>query len=109
MIMSNLYEAMNLDEELLSLAMRTAKDLGKACDFAERTGNANIALMDAGMYLDFAYLCSCFLLGSKHPSTMNIKRLHRIATEDTQTIAGRHNRVMPWLADNFGPRNDAFV
>ena len=108
MIMSNLYEAMNLDEELLSLAMRTAKDLGKACDFAERTGNANIALMDAGMYLDFAYLCSCFLLGSKHPSTMNIKRLHRIATEDTQTIAGRHNRVMAWLVDNFGPRNDAF-
>lgn len=105
MIMSKLYEATNLDEELLSLAMRTAKDLGKACDFAERTGNANITLTNAGMYLDFAYLCSCFLLGSKHPSTMNIKRLHRIATEDTQTIAGRHSRVMPWLTDNFGPRN----
>ena len=110
MIMSKFYEGMNLDEELLSLAMRIAKDLGKACDFAERTGNANITLADAGMYFDFAYLCSCFLLGSKHPSTMNIKRLHRIATtEDTQTIAGRHNRVMPWLADKFGPtRNDAF-
>ena len=105
MIMSKLYEAMNIDEELLSLAMRIAKDLGKTCDFAERTLNANIALTDASMYLDFAYLCSCFLLGSKHPSTMNIKRLHRIATEDTQTIAGRHSRVMPWLTDNFGPRN----
>ena len=100
---------MNFDYELLSLAMRTAKDLGKACDFAERTGNSNITLTDAGMYLEFAYLCSCFLLGSMHPSTSNIERLHRIRPEDALTIADQYNRVMPWLVENYAVTRDGNV
>ena len=101
-ILSSVYEeTMQFDYELLSLAIRTAKDLGKACDFAERTGNTNITSADSGMYLEFAYLCSCFLLGSKHPSSMNIKRLHRIGTENTLTIADRYRRIIPWLEENF--------
>ena len=101
-ILSKVFEGkMKFDDELLSLAIRTAKDHGKACDFAERTGNTDITLTDAGMYTEFAYLCSCFLLGSKHPSTKNIKRLHRIRTEDAMTVGDRYNRVMPWLGGNF--------
>lgn len=103
-ILSKVFEGkMKFDDELLSLAIRTAKDLGKACDFAERTGNTDNTLTDAGMYMEFAYLCSCFLFGSKHPSTRNIKRLHRFRTGDTKstTIADRYNRVMPWLVEKF--------
>ena len=108
-ILSKVFEGkMKFDDELLSLAIRTAKDLGKACDFTERTGNTDITLTDAGMYMEFAYLCSCFLFGSKHPSTRNIKRLHRIRTVDTtgrsMTISDRYNRVIPWLVGNFADR-----
>ena len=107
-IMSKVFdETLNFDDELLSLTIRTSKDLGKACEFAERTGNIDITLTDAGMYLEFAYLCSCFLLGSQHPSTENVERLlHRIRTEDAtcMTIADRYDRVMPWLIEKFASR-----
>ena len=94
-----------LDDILADLAVRIAKDLGKVYYFAQATEVTNEldGTFVPGMYLDFAYLVSCYHNGPEHPTSMNIKRLDQRSASEIGSVTDRYNRLMPWLNERFWP------